>query len=228
MRANGLTHRLLRLVAQTVKNKPAVWEPWVPSLGWEDPLEQDVATHSRILAWRIPWTEEAGGLQSLRSQRAGHAWATKHRAGLVHLVLVIFVVISSKREFPSGPEVWTLCSHCRRPRFNPWRRMKILQAMPSSPPPPPKKKLGKKVGINTCMLPCCVSVVSNSFATPWTVEPARLLCPWDFLGKNTDVGCHFLLQGIFLTQELNSQLLYLSHWQAGFILLHHLGSPYTH
>ena len=54
MRANGLIHRLLRLVAQTVKNKPAVWETWVLSLGWEDPLEKDMATHFSILAWRIP------------------------------------------------------------------------------------------------------------------------------------------------------------------------------
>ena len=44
------------LVAQLVKNLPAVWETWVPSLGWEDPLEKGKATHSSILAWRIPWT----------------------------------------------------------------------------------------------------------------------------------------------------------------------------
>ena len=73
MRANGLIHRLLRLVAQTVKNKPAVWETWVPSLGWEDPLEEGMATHSGILAWRIPWTEEAGELQSMGSQRVEHS-----------------------------------------------------------------------------------------------------------------------------------------------------------
>ena len=50
------------LVVQTVKNLPAMWETWVQSLGWEDPLEEDVATHSSILAWRIPWSEEPGGL----------------------------------------------------------------------------------------------------------------------------------------------------------------------
>ena len=59
------------LVAQLVKNPPAVWETWVQSLGWEDPLEESMATHSSILAWRIPWTEEPGGLQS-GSQRVGH------------------------------------------------------------------------------------------------------------------------------------------------------------
>jgi len=49
-----------------------MWETWVQSLGWEDPLEKEMATHSSILAWRIPWTEEPGGLQSTGSQRVGH------------------------------------------------------------------------------------------------------------------------------------------------------------
>ena len=55
-----------------VKNLPALWETWVRSLGWEDPLERGMATHSSILAWRLPWTEEPGGLQSMGSQRVGH------------------------------------------------------------------------------------------------------------------------------------------------------------
>ena len=50
---------LFPLVAQTVKNLPAMWETWVPSLGWEDPLEKRMATHSSILAWRIPMTKGA-------------------------------------------------------------------------------------------------------------------------------------------------------------------------
>ena len=52
------------LVDQLVKNLPAMLETWVQSLGWEDPLEKGMATHSGILAWRIPWTDELGGLQS--------------------------------------------------------------------------------------------------------------------------------------------------------------------
>ena len=60
------------LVAQMLKNLPAMWDTWVRSLGWEDPLEEGMATHSSILAWRFPWTEEPGGLQSMRSQRVGH------------------------------------------------------------------------------------------------------------------------------------------------------------
>ena len=60
------------LVAQMVKNLPAVQETRVRSLGWEDPLEMEMATHSSILAWKISWTEEPGGLQSMGSQRVGH------------------------------------------------------------------------------------------------------------------------------------------------------------
>ena len=64
------------LVAQTVKNLPAMQEIWVWSLVWEDPLEKGMATHSSIFAWRIPWAEEPGGLQSMGSERAGYDWAT--------------------------------------------------------------------------------------------------------------------------------------------------------
>ena len=55
-----------------VNNPPAMQETQIQSLGWEGPLEKEMATHSRILAWKIPWTEEPGGLQSMRSQRVGH------------------------------------------------------------------------------------------------------------------------------------------------------------
>ena len=60
------------LVAQSVKNLPAVQETRVLSLGWEDPLEKEMATHSGILAWKISWTEEPSGLQSMRSKRVGY------------------------------------------------------------------------------------------------------------------------------------------------------------
>ena len=62
---------MVSLVAQNVKNLPAMWDTRVGSLSQEDPLEEGMATHSRILAWRIPWTEEPGGLQSMGSQRVG-------------------------------------------------------------------------------------------------------------------------------------------------------------
>ena len=60
------------LMAQMVKNLPAMPETQVQSLGGEDPLKERMATHSSILAWRMPWTEEPGGLQSMGPQRVGH------------------------------------------------------------------------------------------------------------------------------------------------------------
>ena len=60
------------LVAQTVKHLPAMRETWVRSLGWEDPLEKEMATHSSTLAWKIPWMEEPGRLQSMGTQIVGH------------------------------------------------------------------------------------------------------------------------------------------------------------
>ena len=89
-------------------------EMQVPFLGWEDPLEKEVATHSSILVWRIPWTKEPGRLQSMGSKEL-----TEHLS-------------TQEQEYGQSP--------------------------------------------------------------------TRLLCPWDFPGKNNGVGCHFLLQGIFPTQ----------------------------
>ena len=66
------TQQCVSLVAQMVKNLPAMQETLVQSLDWEDPLEKEMATHSSILAWKTPWTEEPGGLQSIASQRITH------------------------------------------------------------------------------------------------------------------------------------------------------------
>ena len=59
-------------MTQAVKSLPAMQETWIRSLGWEDPLEKEIATHSSTLAWKIPWIEEPGGLQSMGSQRVRH------------------------------------------------------------------------------------------------------------------------------------------------------------
>ena len=59
-------------MAQVVKRQPAMRETWVGSLGWEDPLEEEMAPHSSTLAWKIPWTEEPGRLHSMELQRVGH------------------------------------------------------------------------------------------------------------------------------------------------------------
>ena len=63
-------------MAQTIKNLPAMRETQVQTLDWEDLPEDEMTTHSSILAWRIPWTEEPGGLQSMRSQSVGYHWET--------------------------------------------------------------------------------------------------------------------------------------------------------
>ena len=70
------TINLASWVVEMIKNLPEVQETWVQSLDWEDPLEKGMATHSSTLAWRIPWTEESGGLQSMGWQRVRHDRAT--------------------------------------------------------------------------------------------------------------------------------------------------------
>ena len=71
-------YRQASLIAQLVKNLPAVQETWVQFLSWEDPLEKEMATHSSILTWRIPWTEEPGRLQSMRSQESDTTYGLNH------------------------------------------------------------------------------------------------------------------------------------------------------
>ena len=96
------------LVVQLVSNLPAMQETLVQFLSREDPLEEGLATHSSILAWRISWTEEPGGLQSMESKRVRPNWATKH-IGLP--------------KWYSHKESACQCRRCkRRLRFDPWIR----------------------------------------------------------------------------------------------------------
>ena len=81
------------LVAQMVKNLTAMRETWVLSLSWEDPLEKRVATHSSIIAWKIPWTEEPGRLQSMWLQRVGHNLAIEHAGILCILILYSMIML---------------------------------------------------------------------------------------------------------------------------------------
>ena len=88
------------LMAQMVKNLPAMWETWVRSLGWENPLEKGMATHSSILARQIPWTEEPGGPQSTVLKRVGDDWATN-----THKIYIVFYKKKiNQTESPSGLE----------------------------------------------------------------------------------------------------------------------------
>ena len=89
-------------VAQWVKNLPAMQEIWARFLGQEDPLEEGKATHSSILAWRVPWTEEPGGLQSMGWQRVGHDWSG--RAHRTFYSLSVPSVSTSHRCLTGAPE----------------------------------------------------------------------------------------------------------------------------
>ena len=86
------------LVAQMVKCLPAMRDARVGSLGWEDPLEKEMATHSSTLAWRIPWMQEPGGLQAMGLQRVGHHWATS-------LVVLVFYLVKCHNHL-----FWTFAS----------------------------------------------------------------------------------------------------------------------
>ena len=110
----NMLSRLLRtsLVAQMVKRLSIMQETWVQSLGWEDLLEKAMAPHSSILAWKIPWTEEPGRLQSLGLQRVGHSWATSPFTRLLITFLprskhLLNVLLSSKH-FTLRPSVTTI------------------------------------------------------------------------------------------------------------------------
>ena len=94
-------------MAQSVKSLPAMQETCVGSLGWEDPLQKEMATHSSILAWEIPWTEEPGRLQSIGSQRVEHDLATETTAAWCAVFSVIaFHNVRERQEgvLPSSPE----------------------------------------------------------------------------------------------------------------------------
>ena len=80
------------LKAQRLKHLPAMRDIWVRSLGLEDPLEKEMATHSSILAWDFPWTEELGGLQSMGSQRVGQDLVTKQQEQQISSMLKFFCV----------------------------------------------------------------------------------------------------------------------------------------
>ena len=114
------------LVAQPVKNLPAMWETWVRSLGWEDPLEKEMATHSTTLAWKFSWMEKPGRLQSMGSQRVGHDWETS--LSLFFRLIIAFLPRSKRLwiswlQSPSAviletPKI-SHCFHCF-PIYLPW------------------------------------------------------------------------------------------------------------
>ena len=114
MNMNSLIIRA-SLVAQRLKHLPEMRETWVRFLGWEDPLEEEMAPHSSTLAWKIPWTEEPGGLQSLGSLTVRHDWATS---------LSLFTFMHWRRKWQPTPVFLPGESHGRRSLVgcSPWGR----------------------------------------------------------------------------------------------------------
>ena len=90
-------------MAQTVKGLPAMRETRVRFLGWEDPLEKEMAIHSSTLAWKIPWTEEPDRLQSMGSQRVGHDWATSLSLSFLTIYKTLLSWFFSQTLSPSVP-----------------------------------------------------------------------------------------------------------------------------
>ena len=176
-------------------------ETWVRSLGWEDPLEKETATHSSILAWRIPWTEEPGGLQSTGLQRVGRDWATTSLSSLIPMMLIFNLAISCliMSNLPwfmdltfQGPTQYCSLQH--------W----ILLSPPDT----------STTGCRSCFVPTAsfflellVIALCSSPVVYWTLSDlggssplgvsylfAFSCCSWGSSGKNTGVVCHSLLQ----------------------------------
>ena len=118
---NSVCYTKTSLVTQTVKRLPTMRETRVQSLGWEDLLENKMTTHSSILAWKIPWMEEPGGLQSKGSQRVGHDWATSLHATLNSLTVWITTNCGKffKRwEYQTTlPASWETCMQVKKQRL---------------------------------------------------------------------------------------------------------------
>ena len=85
-------------MAQLVKSLPTMQESQVRSLGWEDTLEEGMAAHSSILAWRILWTEEPSGLQSIGSQRVRHGWSDKHVKWKSQWIVTVAHLVKSQKD----------------------------------------------------------------------------------------------------------------------------------
>ena len=107
-------------MAQTIKNLSAMQETLVQSLGQEDPLKKEMAAHSSILVWRIPWTEEPGGLQSMGSRTVGHAWSN----GTTTIYLNRYKDKYRRRQWHPTPVLLPGKSHGRRSLVgcSPWDR----------------------------------------------------------------------------------------------------------
>ena len=173
-----------------------MWETQVQSLGREDPLEKEMATHSSILAWRIPWAEEPGRLQSTGSQRVRHDWATSLHFSSVHFTLQHLLDVPGG--FSGKNPAWQ-CERCKRCEFRSLGGEKLLEenmATHSSIP---------------------------AWRTSWTEEPVELCSiGWQRIGHNWNdlAGIHSIPNKVYIpTAIVNSILDYCSmEWHLPFIL----------
>ena len=172
-------------------------------LGWEELLEKEMATHSSILAWKIPWMEKPGRLQSMESQRVGHDWLLhslkkrKKRKNYTKSKFVLYFFSGSFLSSYLGCQTYTA--------------FKIYSGL-------------KKKHFFFLMVLMKVSVshlVESNSLQPPELGPARLLYPWNSLDKNTGVGSYSFLPGMFLTQGSN---LALPHCRQSLYHLSHQGS----
>ena len=183
-----------------VKHLPAMRETQVQPLGRGDPLEKEMATHSSTIAWKIPWTEEPGRLQSMGSQRVRHDWVTS-----LHFNVL----------FRASVSLWIFCLDDLPIDIHGCLNALFYYAAVNL----------SLMFLNSCfmylfvaILDACAcmlihSVVSDSTAYrvvhPHGLQPTTLLHLWNFPCKETGMDFHFLLQGIILTQESNPHLLLL-------------------
>ena len=174
-------------------------QTWVWSLGWEDPLEKEMATPSSILAWRISWTEEPGRLQSMGSQRVGHTWVFTFR------ILSTSLHPPSFWSFELKSLLWTWNTKYFAP-------LSIIHT------------LAQALEIHHCLsLHRMLSHVWLFVDSCAVAHQAPLLT--EFSSQNTVVGCHFSTLRDPQTQGWNPCLVCLLHWQVDSLYWCHLGSP---
>ena len=153
------------------------------SLGWEDPLEKEMATHSSILAWRISWSEEPGGLQYMGSQRVRCSWVTGHSTvqGTQADVWQHLQPVSI-----SGDKAGLGNREAQ------WNEQLNLIFLTSDQELVPGRMQTGHLGQGYCACCCPVAQSCLTLLQPHGLEPSRLLRPRDFPGKNTGVGCQVI------------------------------------
>ena len=210
-----------------------------------------MATHSSVLAWRIPGTEEPDGLPSMGSHRVGHNWSNLAAAAAAksplkekrpgRLTSVFTVRQSQDSKWKLKPRKFSLDLE-RHPWWFPQVNFKcpICLSFLDTSPTVQRRGVDWMDYLSTLDVWCfdvscvvdglpratlkCVYMCVCSTLWPHGLWPTKLLYPWSFPGKNTGTGCHFLLQGIFPTQGSNTSLLCHLHWQVDYLPLHYLGS----